>query len=219
MCYCVIIAIISIKCSAIRFIKMNHTLPNPKAIYSFDDLLELEELSGIKYELLDGHIFAMTGGTKAHNLIALGLFIEIDAQKEADCRLYVADVKLRVSQNGQENNIDTSLYPDVMLACSEELSDLYEENPLLVAEVLSDSSARKDKTDKKQKYLNLPSLSAYLVLSQTEIMITLHQKTADGWIEKTFLGKETNIEIALGTTHKTLKLNLGKIYKYLENRI
>jgi len=198
---------------------MSDALPNPKAIYSFEELLEFEALSGIKYELLDGHIFAMTGGIKAHNLITLGLFTEIDSQKNANCRLYVADVKLRINQDHQESNTDTSLYPDVMLACGEEYSDLYEENPLLVAEVLSDSSARKDKIDKKQKYLSLPSLYAYLVLSQTEIMLTLHQRTAEGWIEKAFLGKETNIEIKLGTGHQTLKLNLGRIYKYLKNRI
>ena len=52
---------------------MSSVLPNSKTIYSFDDLLEIEELTGIKYELLDGHIGAMTGGSKAHNLIALSL--------------------------------------------------------------------------------------------------------------------------------------------------
>ena len=122
---------------------MRSILPNSKAIYSFDDLLELEELTGIKYELIDGHIMAMTGGTKAHNLIALGLFTEIDSQKDAKCRLYVADVKLRIDKEYIENKKDTSAYPDVMLAYGEEDSDLYEENPLLLAEVLSDSTARK----------------------------------------------------------------------------
>jgi hypothetical protein len=57
---------------------MSTVLPNLKAIYSFDDLLEFEELTGLKYELIDGHLVAMTGGSKAHNLITLGLFTEID---------------------------------------------------------------------------------------------------------------------------------------------
>jgi len=198
---------------------MSSVLPNPKAIYSFDDLLEIEELTGIKHELIDGHIAAMTGGTKAHNLIALGLFTEIDAQKDTRCRLYVADVKLRIDKDHNENNKDNSTYPDVMLACSEEDSDLYEENPLLIAEVLSDSTARKDKTSKKEKYLRLPSLFAYIVLSQTEIIMTLHQRKNEKWIENVFLGKDTEVEIELGTEHKPIKLNLGKIYKYLEDRI
>ena len=162
---------------------MSSLLPNPEAIYSFNELLELEELTGIKYELIDGHIIAMTGGTKAHNLIALGLFTEIDAQKEAHCRLYVADVKLRIDKEHKQNKKDTSTYPDVMLACGEEDSDLYEEHPLLLAEVLSDSTARKDKGIKREKYLKLPSLQAYLILSQTEIMATIYQRKNNEWIQ------------------------------------
>jgi|GEM_PF-4646351 len=124
---------------------MSSALPNPNAIYSFDDLLELEELTGLKYELIDGHIVAMTEGTKAHNLVALGLFTEIDRQKDKHCQLYVADVKLRVDADLEANAKDSSTYPDVMLAGDEEESDLYEQHPLLLAEVLSDSTARKDK--------------------------------------------------------------------------
>ena len=198
---------------------MSSILPNPKAIYSFEDLFEIEEVTGVKYELFDGHIVAMTGGTKAHNLIALGLFTEIDAQKESQCRLYVADVKLRIDQEQNENTKDTSTYPDVMLACGDESSGLYEENPLLVAEVLSDSTVRKDKIDKKQKYLRLSSLYSYIVLSQTEILMTVYQKGNGKWTDNVYLGKNTEVEIQLGNDHKPIKLNLGKIYKYLEYRI
>ena len=198
---------------------MSSVLPSSTAIYSFDDLLEIEELTGVKYELLDGHIVAMTGGTKAHNLIALGLFTEIDSQKEAYCRLYVADVKLRINQDHSLNDKDTSTYPDVMLACDEESSDLYEENPLLIAEVLSDSTARKDKGKKKEKYLSLSSLQVYIVLSQTEVMMTVYQRQNQEWTHNVFLGRDTEVELQLGTKHKPIKLNLGRIYKYLENRI
>jgi Uma2 family endonuclease len=198
---------------------MSDPLPNPRAIYSFDDLLEIEELTGIKYELLDGHIMAMTGGTKAHNLIALGLFTEIDRQKDDDCRLYVADVKLRIAKGHGENNDDTSTYPDVMLACGEEDSDLYEENPILIAEVLSDSTARKDKVKKRSKYLGLSSLYAYIVLSQTEIMMTVHQRNDQGWTQHVFLGKDSEVELWFGTEHRPIMLNLARVYKYLEGRI
>ena len=200
---------------------MSSVLPNSKALYSFDDLLEIEALTGFKYELLDVQIVAMTGGTKAHNLIALGLFTELDAQKASHCRLYVADVKLRIDNEHLESEKDSSTYPDVMLACGDDNSELYEENPLLIAEVLSDSSARNDKTRKKEKYLSLPSLHAYLVLSQTDAMLTVYQRRNDTWTEKVFLGKDTDIEfeLQLGNGHKSVKLNLGRVYKYLQGRI
>lgn len=198
---------------------MSSVLPNPKAVYSFDELLEIEALTGLKYELLDGHIVAMTGGTKAHNLIALGLFTELDAQKESHCRLYVADVKLRISKEYSESENETSTYPDVMLACGDDSSELYEENPLLIAEVLSDSSARNDKIRKKEIYLSLPSLQAYLVLSQTDVMLTVYQRNNTGWTENVFLGKDTDVELQLGKDHKPVKLNSGRVYKYLQARV
>ncbi len=198
---------------------MSSVLLNSKATYSFGDLLELEQLTGVKYELIGGHIVAMTGGTKAHNLIALGLFSEIDRQKRDRCRLYVADVKLLVEHDRSEHHKDTSVYPDVMLACGEEVSDLYEESPLLLAEVLSDNTARKDKGIKREKYLQLSSLHAYLILSQTEIMMTLYQRNDGEWTQDIFLGKETEIVCCLGNEHNPLKLNLGHIYKFVENRL
>ncbi|MGF1602835.1 MAG: Uma2 family endonuclease [Thermosynechococcaceae cyanobacterium] len=198
---------------------MGRVFANPQAIDSFDDLLELEELTGVKYELIDGQVVAMTGGTKAHNLIALGLFTEIDAQKDEQCRLYVADVKLRINEQLRKGEKDTSTYPDVMLACGEEESDLYEEHPLLLAEVLSDSTARKDKGDKRDKYLELPSLYAFLILSQTEIMVTLYQREGNEWVQNVFLGKDTTIHIQLGDNHRPLTLSLGKIYRSVADRI
>jgi len=198
---------------------MNSVLPNPKMLYSFEELLEIEESTGNKYELIDGHVVAMTGGTKAHNLIALGLFTEIDAQKEERCRLFVADVKLRIDKAHENTDKDTLLYPDVMLACAEEYSEFYEENPLLVAEVLSDGTVRKDKNIKRDKYLGLSSLYAYILLSQTEMMLTVYQKQDNEWIKNVFLGRDAEVEIQLGNEHKSLQLNLNRIYKYVANRI
>jgi Uma2 family endonuclease len=204
---------------AAEVFNMSGLSPNAQTLYSFDDLLEIEESGGVKHELFDGHIVAMTGGTKAHNLIALGLFTEIDRQKDENCRLYVADVKLRIDRELSISQKDSSTYPDVMLACGEEHSDLYEESPLLLAEVLSDNTARKDKITKKNKYLELPTLYVYLIFSQTEIMVTVYQKRDGVWSEHIFLGKDTEIDLYAGEDHPALQLNLGSIYKYLAERI
>jgi Uma2 family endonuclease len=198
---------------------MSSVLPNPNVIYSFADLLELEELTGLKYELVDGYIVAMTGGSKAHNLIALGLFTAIDNQKDPRCRLYVADVKLRFATDRDNTDKESSTYPDVMLACGKEISDLYEENPLLLAEVVSDGTARKDNVIKREKYLKLPSLYVYLILSQTDMMMTVYQRQNNEGTHAVFLEKDADVELQFGNKHNPLKLNLGQTYKYVENRI
>jgi len=198
---------------------MGSVAPDPERIYSFAELLELEELSGQKYELLDGRVVAMTGGTKAHNLIALGLFSEIDRQKADDCRLYVADVKLRIAPKSNTSTRETVSYPDVMLARGEDSSALYEEAPLLLAEVLSDSTARRDKGRKRDRYLGIASLQVYLLLSQTEVLMTVYQRDEDGWRSEVYLRSSEDIELRLGDGHPPLQLNLQRIYRNLAGRI
>jgi Uma2 family endonuclease len=51
--------------------------------------------------------------------------------------------------------------------------------PALIAEVLSPSSATLDLGDKAAEYLRLPTLAAYLVLSQDEIKAWVYLKDSD----------------------------------------
>jgi len=197
---------------------MGSVAPDPERIYSFAELLELEELSGQKFELLDGRPVAMIGGTRAHKLITLGLFSEIDRQKDEGCRLYVADVKLRIPA-AEGATRDSVAYPDVMLACAEEVSELFEEAPVLVAEVLSDGTARRDKGIKRDRYLGIASLQVYLLLSQTEMMMTVHQRAGDGWRSDVYLRHTGDIELRLGDGHPPLRVSLERIYRSLAGRI
>lgn len=70
---------------------------------TFDDLEVLEDRDGLRYELWDGIPVAMTGGTAAHNLIALGLRDVIKPQLDRICRVLVADVGLRLGASQRSN--------------------------------------------------------------------------------------------------------------------
>ncbi|MGH8580898.1 MAG: Uma2 family endonuclease [Gammaproteobacteria bacterium] len=166
------------------------------------ELEALEDATGQRYELWHGEPIAMTGGTLKHNLIALGLYRAIYPQLKPDCRVVVADVKLHLSEAADSD----AAYPDVIVVC-EFLPGSYQTRPLLLAEVLSDSSIRRDRVDKHSAYAALESLEAYLILSQEEVLVDVYQRAQD-WQRERYQGLETEIPLAV----PTLGLPLREIY-------
>ena len=84
-------------------------------LLTFDELEALEDRDGLRYELWGDEPVAMTGGTPAHNLIALALARTIHPQlKGTPCRVFMADVGLRLSESVRSNKA----YPDVMIVCN-----------------------------------------------------------------------------------------------------
>ncbi|MGB3694736.1 MAG: Uma2 family endonuclease [Spirulinaceae cyanobacterium] len=76
------------------------------------EYLEWEKRQELRYEYIDGEVFAMTGGTKPHNRIAGNLYTALDSfLAEKGCDIYIADVKVQVSPSGPYH------YPNVMVTC------------------------------------------------------------------------------------------------------
>jgi len=142
---------------------------------SFDDWLEQENDHAIRHELIHGELWAMVGGTDLHNLIALGLRDALKTRLGSpSCRIFVADVKLRVGEDG--------FYPDVMVSCSTtDQNRLYKTEPTLLAEVLSDTSVQRDRVTKYAAYRRLSSLQAYLLLSQEAPRVETHCRDGEHW--------------------------------------
>jgi Uma2 family endonuclease len=157
---------------------MMSVAPQPRL--SFEDWLAIERAAtDQRSEYVGGDIFAMAGGTEEHNLIVLNVGAELRNQlKEKPCRVYPSDMKVRIASD------DVGTYPDVMVICGErqfvdERRDVVT-NPTLIVEVLSDSSEAYDRGDKFRHYRNLPSLQAYLLLSQYRIQAELFLRQPDG---------------------------------------
>lgn len=169
---------------------------------TLDEIDALEDATGQRYELWHGEPVAMTGGTLKHNLIALGLARAIYPRLQSGCRVVVADVKLRLGEAVDSN----ATYPDVMVVC-DPLPGSYQTRPVLLAEVLSDSSTRRDRVDKHGAYTAIESLEAYLILSQQEVLVDVYAR-AEGWRRARCEGQEGEVRIAaLG-----LSLTLREVY-------
>ena len=103
-------------------------------------------------------------------------------------------------------------YPDVMLVC-DPLEGIYQTEPVLLAEVLSESSVTRDRKDKFKAYTALDSVKTYLILSQTAIEIEVYQRATD-WAREIY---RDNDVIELETPKLTLPLR--EIYDSAWNRL
>lgn len=64
------------------------------------EYLEWEESQDIKYEYINGEVFAMTGGTIPHTSIALNLASALKSHlRGSPCRAFMADAKVAVTEN------------------------------------------------------------------------------------------------------------------------
>ncbi|MBV8903658.1 MAG: Uma2 family endonuclease [Acidobacteriia bacterium] len=131
------------------------------------EYLEQERRAERKSEYRQGEVFAMTGANRRHSLIVTNLTAELGQQlKEKPCEVYASDLRLRVTAAGLYT------YPDVMVACGEiQFADDQKDtilNPVLLIEVLSESTRDYDLGGKFEYYRALPSLMEYLTVAQDE---------------------------------------------------
>jgi Uma2 family endonuclease len=139
---------------------MNVQLPRPMDSAAF--LAWAEGREG-RYELANGRVTMMTGGSVGHALVVHGLSAALNA------RLAGTSWIALTSDLGVKVGAATVRYPDVVVHTRRaKRRELAATTPTLIAEVLSPSSATIDLGDKATEYLHLAGLSAYLVFSQDE---------------------------------------------------
>jgi Uma2 family endonuclease len=122
----------------------------------------------IRYEYINGEVFAMTGGTIPHNDIALNLYRPLYSHlRPRDCRVNVSDVKVQVTPKSPY------FYPDLIVSCHPE--DLnarkFIQHPKLIVEVLSPGTSSKDRGEKFRYYLTIPSLQEYILIDSEKISV------------------------------------------------
>lgn len=146
------------------------------------DYLAFERTSEMKHEYADGEIFAMSGGTREHSLLAGNILGELRlALLERRCEVYTSDMRVQIPSTRRY------VYPDVSVVCSQPLFADDERdtllNPSVVVEVLSDSSESYDRGDKFAQYRTLASIKEYVLVSQKTVLIEHFRRHTDGtWV-------------------------------------
>lgn len=164
---------------------------------SVEDYLDGERDSPVKHEYVHGEVFAMAGASDSHNTVAGNIHTVLNlASRQAKCRAYISDMKVRVEAT-------LFYYPDVMLVCEDDQGDYYKEKPCVIVEVLSSSTNRTDKNEKRHAYLTMPSLQLYLLVDSRRQFVMGYYRTKEGWEEKHF-GEGESVPVPCVDTELTL---------------
>jgi len=159
-----------------------------------------------RYELANGRVVMMTGGSVGHALVVRGLFKALDARlADSTWIALTSDLAVRIGHN-------TVRYPDLVVhSRNAKLRDLAATDPVLIAEVLSPSSVTYDLGDKAAEYLRLEGVKTYLVLSQDEPKAWVWVRGATGFPPgpEVLTGAEAVIRIPLLSS----ELPLAEIFR------
>jgi len=148
----------------------------------------------VKHEYLGGAIHAMAGATNGHNEIAMNaLGVLYGSLRGKPCRPYNSDTKIRLELSGHTR----FYYPDAMVVCHPNpRSDSFQDHPVVVIEVLSESTRRIDLGEKCDAYLKIPSLQVLLLVESEKIAVTVHRRQANGgFVEEYHAGTDAVISL------------------------
>lgn len=164
-----------------------------------------------KSEFLNGEIFAMAGASRAHHQITSNLVVAIGSKLlDKLCSVYSSDMKVHTLGD----NISKYSYPDVVATCGDEQFEDENTtvllNPLLIIEVLSDSTEAYDRGLKFFHYQLIRSLREYILVAQDYCRVEQYYRQADQqWVYSEFHSFENVV------TLRTLdcELKVADIYR------
>jgi len=141
-----------------------------------EQFLAWEEKQELRYEFDGLQPIAMTGGTAGHADIQRNLAIAVGGQlRRGPCRFYGSDLKIET--------VNGFRYPDGFVVCSPVARNAtVVRDPVVIFEVLSDSTAGTDLVTKNQEYAAIPSVQRYIVLAQDAIGGTMFERVGTDWV-------------------------------------
>lgn len=173
-------------------------LPQTEKRFDAAAYLAWEEDQEARHEYLAGEVFAMVGVRQSHNLATLNLYSNLrQALKGSPCRIFVEAVKARIEA------ADCFFYPDVVVTCDarDRQTPDYVSHPLLVAEVLSASTAAFDRGAKFAAYRKLESLQEYVLVDlEAQRIEVFRRDAANHWVLYDY-GPGDSVELASLALH------------------
>lgn len=177
-----------------------------------EEYLQLEEKSEVRHEFYNGEMYAMAGGTVNHNRLTRRVASLLDGQPSlTKCGVFSENMKVDVKVGAHMP------YPDVVLTCHP--FDLRGNNtiirqPRLLVEVLSRSTAHKDRGDKWRDYRKMSSLWYYMLVDQYSTVVELFSRIEDTneWINTLY--EDTGDVIVL--PRLSCEMTVGAIYEGID---
>ena len=172
--------------------------------------LEWEAAQPIRYELVDGQVYAMGGGTAEHDTIGNNIRRELwMALRGKPCRSQGPDLKVKAGQDGR--------YPDALIDCGPRTpGSIVAEEPVAVFEVLSKSTAWIDQSRKLRDYDETPSIRTYVLINQDEPRALIYTRDASGHLGPASGTLLEGMESSINLPEYEISIPFAAIYDGLE---
>ena len=175
-----------------------------QTIWTWDAYLAWEAQQPARHELVDGCVYAMTGGTADHDTIGNNLRGELRVHlRGKPCRSHGPDLKVRAGENGR--------YPDALIDCGVRVRDaMHAQEPTVIFEVLSKNTAFFDQHLKLRDYEAVSSIQSYVIISQSEPRVLIYRRDSGGRFgaQNALLLQGLDASISLGLFAITIPLSL-----------
>lgn len=182
-----------------------------KTYITAEEYLALDRKAEIKSEYYAGQIISFAGASKQHNLIVANVLAGIHRQLvDRPCNVYPSNLRVRISKTGMY------AYPDVVVTggpeqFADERNDILL-NPIVLIEVLSESTANYDRGEKFENYRRIESLREYVIISQESPRVDQYMRQNDTqWLLTEFHAIEGKIQLISINCELTLKEIYAKI--------
>jgi Uma2 family endonuclease len=176
-----------------------------------EQFLVWEHRQELRYEFDGFGPRAMAGGTAAHSAIQTNLIVALGtALRGKRCRPHGSELKIAVAGHIR--------YPEAFVSCtpvpprSTVVSD-----PVVVFEVLSESTANDDLVVKNAEYRATPSIQRYVILQQTHAAAIVFLRKGEDWItellsepDSALRMPEIDVEIPLAAIYADVELEVAE---------
>ena len=173
-----------------------------------EDYCAGEEISEVKHEYLGGTVHAMAGATNQHNRIATSALLSLGAQlRGKPCEPFNSDTKVRI-----EFPDHTRLYyPDAMVVCETKSgTEHFQDRPVVIVEVLSDSTRRTDLVEKRDAYLTIPTLKVLLFIEPDSPSVQVFRRKSEGGFASEH---HSGLEVVIPLPEIEADLPLAELYE------
>lgn len=159
-------------------------------LLSPDEYLAWERAQATKHEYVDGAVIAMAGASADHNTIVANLLRALgNALGDKACRALASDMRIKIPATGRYRYADASVACDPLKFEDDARDTLL--NPVVIVEVLSDSTEREDRGQKFRDYRSIPSLREYVLVAQDMVIVERYVRSESGrWtMQESFAGQ------------------------------
>jgi Uma2 family endonuclease len=164
--------------------------------YTPEEYRQLEKTAEFRSEYRDGEILQMTGGTINHNRITGNIYAFLKyALRGKNAEAFMNDLRLWIPRHRR------GTYPDVMVISGQPLFTEGRKdeilNPVLIVEVLSNSTEDFDRENKFRFYRSIPEFREYILVDQYEFLVEQYIKNESGqWLFQEYEAQTSTVSFA-----------------------